>query len=83
MPTEAKPKSPGGYHTIFRGVKQVTFYLDGKMVNFSTRPRIKMRRLLLRLCASWLERLAGPKVPFKAPTRSEGTHDPTFTIMRG
>jgi hypothetical protein len=32
---EAKSQS-GGYHTIFRGVKQVTFEIDDKFVMFST-----------------------------------------------
>src|SRR5882762_9648699 len=29
----------GGYHTVFRSVKQVTFKLDDKIVKFSTRFR--------------------------------------------
>jgi len=32
---EAKSQS-GGYHTVFRGVKQVTVKINGKFVNFST-----------------------------------------------
>ena len=32
---EAKSQS-GGYHTVFRGVKQVTAKINGKFVNFST-----------------------------------------------
>src|SRR5882724_3999459 len=35
-PLLAKPKSPGGYHTVFRGVKHVTVSVNGKSVNFST-----------------------------------------------
>ena len=37
---------PGGYHTVFRSVKQVTVEIDAKSVNFSTRsqPQNKMLR---------------------------------------
>jgi hypothetical protein len=35
-PLLAKPKSTGGYHTVFRGVKHVTVSVNGKSVNFST-----------------------------------------------
>jgi len=44
--TEAKSQ-PGGYHTVFRSVKQVTVEIDAKLVNFSTRsqPRNKMLSL--------------------------------------
>src|SRR6266550_1913544 len=47
---------PGGYHTIFRGVKQVTLQIDGKLVKFSTRfvpSRIKMQLARWRLRASY------------------------------
>jgi hypothetical protein len=49
--TEAKNQS-GGYHTVFRSVKQVTVEIDAELVNFSTRsqPRNKMLSLEFGLC---------------------------------
>jgi hypothetical protein len=67
---ETKPKSTGGYHTVFRCVKQVTIKIDGQFVKFSTGlSRLDIDANSPPQVAHKLERQAKLKVPIN------GTHD--------